>query len=78
MSLIKLFATAATIIGALATSLRPRDLAPDFKGVNAVSHGEFVKVSLDDYRGKYVILIFYPFDFTYVCPTELIAYSDAI
>ena len=30
-----------------------------------------------DYAGKYLVLLFYPFDFTYVCPTELIAYSEA-
>ncbi len=29
-------------------------------------------------KGKYVVLVFYPFDFTYVCPTELIAFSDSI
>ena len=35
-------------------------------------------VSLSDFKGKYVVLLFYPFDFTYVCPTELVAYSDAM
>ena len=38
---------------------------------------EFVDVSLADYRGKYTVLLFYPFDFTYVCPTELIAFSES-
>ena len=76
MSLVKLIAAAASIVGVFGSSLRPRDFAPDFQGVNAVSHGEFTKVSLSDFKGKYVILIFYPFDFTYVCPTELIAYSE--
>ena len=41
-------------------------------------NSEFKTVSLDDYKGKYVVLVFYPFDFTYVCPTELIAFSDEI
>ena len=40
--------------------------------------GAFKKVSLGDYAGKYVVLLFYPFDFTYVCPTELISFSDNI
>lgn len=34
------------------------------------------QVALSDYRGKYVVLFFYPKDFTYVCPTEIIAFSD--
>lgn len=37
---------------------------------------DFKKVSLNDYKGKYVVLVFYPFDFTYVCPTELISFSE--
>ena len=39
-------------------------------------HHIFKKLSLDDYQNKYVVLVFYPFDFTYVCPTELIAFSE--
>ena len=58
--------------------VRPRDKAPEFKNVPAVMGEEFTKVSLSDYLGKYVVLIFYPFDFTYVCPTELIAFSEAV
>ncbi|WP_127580138.1 peroxiredoxin [Paenibacillus koleovorans] len=34
------------------------------------------KVSLDDYKGKWLMLFFWPFDFTFVCPTEIIAFSD--
>ena len=37
---------------------------------------EFKTVSLDDYKGKWVVLFFYPLDFTFVCPTEIIAYSE--
>ena len=54
----------------------PRTQAPDFKNVNSVVNGEFKEVSLADYKGKYVVLVFYPFDFTYVCPTELISFSE--
>lgn len=39
---------------------------------------EFVKISLADFKGKYVVLVFYPFDFTYVCPTELISFSENV
>jgi len=49
--------------------------APQFKGT-AVVNGAFKDISLSDYRGKYVILFFYPLDFTFVCPTEIIAFSD--
>ena len=34
------------------------------------------EVNSNDFKGKYVVLIFYPFDFTYVCPTELVAFSE--
>ena len=36
----------------------------------------FKKISLDDYKGKYVVLFFYPLDFTFVCPTEIKAFND--
>ncbi|MEE9442473.1 MAG: alkyl hydroperoxide reductase subunit C [candidate division Zixibacteria bacterium] len=43
---------------------------PDFS-VDAYYKGDMTKVSLSDYMGKWVILFFYPADFTFVCPTEL-------
>jgi len=51
--------------------------APDFSGL-AVVNGDFKNISLGDFSGKYLVLFFYPLDFTFVCPTELIAYSDRI
>jgi peroxiredoxin (alkyl hydroperoxide reductase subunit C) len=39
--------------------------------LNAFQDNEFKKINLDEYRGKWVILFFYPADFTFVCPTEL-------
>lgn len=50
--------------------------APDFEGV-AVVDGEFKTIKLSDYKGKYVVILFYPLDFTFVCPTEIIAFSEA-
>jgi alkyl hydroperoxide reductase subunit AhpC len=38
--------------------------------------GSFKEISLSDYKGKHVIVFFYPLDFTFVCPTEIIAFSD--
>ena len=51
--------------------------APSFTA-NAVVNGEIKQISLSDYQGKYVILVFYPLDFTFVCPTELIAFGDRV
>jgi alkyl hydroperoxide reductase subunit AhpC len=52
--------------------------APDFTAA-AVVKGQIVdKYSLTSNRGKYVLLFFYPLDFTFVCPTEIIAFSDRI
>ncbi|GAB4159148.1 MAG: peroxiredoxin [Planctomycetaceae bacterium] len=50
--------------------------APDFKAQAVMPDGSFKEVSLSDYSGKYVLLFFYPLDFTFVCPTEIIAFSD--
>ncbi|KAF1522289.1 Thioredoxin-dependent peroxide reductase, mitochondrial, partial [Eudyptes sclateri] len=49
--------------------------APFFKGT-AVVNGEFKELSLDDFKGKYLVLFFYPLDFTFVCPTEIVAFSN--
>jgi len=49
--------------------------APAFKST-AVIAKQFKDISLDDYKGKYLVIFFYPLDFTFVCPTEIIAFSD--
>ncbi|ORX99918.1 AhpC/TSA family protein [Basidiobolus meristosporus CBS 931.73] len=51
--------------------------APFFKAT-ALVDGEFKPVSLDDFKGKYLVLFFYPLDFTFVCPTEIIAFNDRV
>jgi len=50
--------------------------APDFE-LEGYFNGSFGKYKLSDYRGKWVILLFYPLDFTFVCPTEVLNFSDA-
>lgn len=50
--------------------------APDFKAQAVMEDGSFKEISLSDYKGQYVVLFFYPLDFTFVCPTEIIAFSD--
>src|SRR3979490_2288278 len=49
--------------------------APYFE-VDAAIGQDFKKLTLNDYKGKYVCLFFYPLDFTFVCPTELKAFGD--
>ncbi|HEX2972731.1 MAG TPA: peroxiredoxin [Tepidisphaeraceae bacterium] len=49
--------------------------APQFQ-LEAVHNGTFKAVSLDDYKKKWLVLFFYPLDFTFVCPTEILAFSD--
>ncbi|MBI1909209.1 MAG: peroxiredoxin [Deltaproteobacteria bacterium] len=50
--------------------------APEFTA-EAVVGEEFKKISLADYKGKWVVLFFYPLDFTFVCPTEITSFSDS-
>ena len=49
--------------------------APDFE-TNAYHNGTITRIKLSDYRGKWVAIVFYPADFTFVCPTELGALAD--
>ena len=58
-------------------SVKVTQKAPNFAGT-AVVNGQFKEIQLRDYLGKYLVLFFYPLDFTFVCPTELIAFSDRI
>jgi alkyl hydroperoxide reductase subunit AhpC len=51
--------------------------APNFT-LDALVGKEFKKISLIDYRGKWVVLFFYPLDFTFVCPTEIRAFNGAL
>ena len=53
---------------------RVQKQAPDFECM-AWWKG-FKKIKLADYRGKYLVLFFYPLDFTFVCPTEICQFSD--
>ncbi|MBW2275088.1 MAG: peroxiredoxin [Deltaproteobacteria bacterium] len=50
---------------------------PEFTVQAVVKGGEFTEVSSDSLKGKWTVLLFYPLDFTFVCPTEIIAYDGA-
>jgi peroxiredoxin 2/4 len=52
--------------------------APDFKATAVMGDNSFKDISLSDYKGKKVVLFFYPLDFTFVCPTELIAFDHRL
>lgn len=54
-----------------------QETAPEFAAQSLMPDGSFKQIKLSDYRGRYVVLFFYPLDFTFVCPTEIIAFSDA-
>lgn len=52
--------------------------APDFTAQAVMPDNSFKEISLSDYKGKYVVLFFYPLDFTFVCPSELIAFDHRL
>lgn len=52
--------------------------APDFAAQAVLANGTIAELKLSDYRGKYVVLFFYPLDFTFVCPSEIIAFDKAL
>jgi len=49
--------------------------APEFTTAAVVGDGDFKQISLSDFKGKYVVLFFYPADFTFICPTEIQEFS---
>ncbi|XP_065183507.1 peroxiredoxin 1-like isoform X2 [Sycon ciliatum] len=55
---------------------RVQKSAPAFKGKALMPNGIFSTISLEQYVGKYLVLFFYPGDFTFVCPTEIIEFSE--
>lgn len=50
--------------------------APQFTAQAVVDGGQFKEIKLSDYKGKWVVLYFYPLDFTFVCPTEITQFRD--
>lgn len=55
--------------------LKLNQAAPSFQNVTTWTRNGFKKLSLDEYKGKWLILFFYPRDYTFVCPTELKAFA---
>ncbi|MBC8479207.1 MAG: peroxiredoxin [FCB group bacterium] len=52
--------------------------APEFTATAVMGDNSFKEINLSDYRGKKVVLFFYPFDFTFVCPTEILAFNHRL
>ncbi len=52
--------------------------APGFTAQAVLADNSFAELTLSSYRGKYVVLFFYPLDFTFVCPSEIIAFDKAL
>ena len=53
--------------------------APDFVATAVMADGSFKEdFKLSDHRGKYVVLFFYPLDFTFVCPSEILAFDKEL
>ncbi len=51
--------------------------APSFSATAVMPDGDFATITLEQFKGKFVVLFFYPLDFTFVCPTEITAFSDS-
>ena len=52
--------------------------APDFLATAVMADNSFGELRLSDYRGKYTVLFFYPLDFTFVCPSEILAFNRKV
>ena len=85
--LLTMLFAAGTLAAHANTAVACRDMAivgrpaPDFKleGVVGIEQGkEFKTLSLKDFQGKWLVLFFYPADFTFVCPTEIKGFNNAI
>ena len=55
-------------------SIRVGQNAPEFT-LQGVIGDKFKDVCLDEFKGKWVVLFFYPLDFTFICPTEITEFS---
>lgn len=57
------------------SAVRVREAAPEWEGAAVMPDGSFATLSSKDFLGEWLVLFFYPLDFTFVCPTEIVAYS---
>ena len=64
-----------TPMDTIPTAPQVGEFAPDFCTEALMPDGTFGEISLEDYQNKWVVLFFYPLDFTFVCPTEILEFS---
>lgn len=50
--------------------------APNLKAAAVMPDGQFKDIDLNEYKGSHVVFLFYPLDFPFVCPMEIIVFSD--
>merc|ERR1719412_2081898 len=77
---LRFFSNTSFLEGKMSSTMNTQSVnhpAPAFKGM-AVVNGAYKEISLQDYAGKWLVLFFYPLDFTFVCPTEITAFSEGI
>ncbi|KRY40252.1 Peroxiredoxin-2, partial [Trichinella spiralis] len=67
----------SVLLSTMSVQLQLGKPAPNFKAMG-VANNKFQEIRLDDFKGRYLVLFFYPRDFTFVCPTEIVAFSDRI
>eukprot|EP00435_Cladocopium_sp_Y103_P065865 s326_g27.t3 len=72
------FLVALSALWSVTAKLLIQKAAPNFALDAAMPDDSTKSVSLQDYKNKYVILFFYPFDFTFVCPTEIMAFNSVV
>lgn len=72
------YAAATHAVTAVAQPTLVTREAPGFTAEAVMPDDTFAEISLSSFRGKYVILFFYPLDFTFVCPTEIVAFNDQL
>ena len=64
------------LLGSRSFSCLVRRPAPFFRSDAVMPDGSFKSLTLNDFKGKYLVVVFYPLDFTFACPTELTSFSD--
>ena len=60
------------------TAFGPPSAGAGGRELTAPRRNSFKEIGLADYKGKWLVLYFYPLDFTFVCPTEICAFSDRV
>merc|ERR1712000_748497 len=66
------------IIDLARSSIKIGTPAPSFTATALLPNKEIKDISLSDFKGQWLVLFFYPLDFTFVCPTEILAFNERL